>query len=109
MELINQHNLKKISKILSYKRYKKILVVSGAKSYFSSGSDKVINNLISQKHKLIFLKKKKSPDYFELKKLIKTIKEFKPQIIFSCGGGAVMDLSKIANALAFEKNIKKKN
>ena len=54
MELINQHNLKKISKILSYKRYKKILVVSGAKSYFSSGSDKVINNLISQKHKLIF-------------------------------------------------------
>ena len=108
MELTNQNNLKKISKILSYKRYKKILIVSGAKSFSSSGSDKVINKLISQKPKLLFLKKRKFPDYFELKKLIKTINKFRPQIIFSCGGGAVIDLSKIANSLAFEKNIKKK-
>ena len=71
MEYINKSNFDKIAKILSYKKYKKILVVSGAKSYYSTKSDKIIENFIKMKKTKLFLKKSKIPEYQELKKLIK--------------------------------------
>ena len=39
MEYIKKSNLNKIAKVLSLKKYEKILVVSGAKSYYSTKSD----------------------------------------------------------------------
>ena len=108
MEYINKSNFDKITRVLLRKKYEKILIVSGAKSYYSTKSDKIIKNLIKKKQFELFLKKSKIPEYYELKKLIKHIIKYKPDIILSCGGGAVLDLSKVANSLAFEKNIKKK-
>ena len=108
MEYIKKSNLNKIAKVLSLKKYEKILVVSGAKSYYSTKSDKIIKNLIKKKQNKLFLKKSKIPEYHELKKLIKDIVKYKPNLILSCGGGAVLDLSKVANSLAYEKSIKKK-
>ena len=95
MEYIKKSNLNKIAKVLSLKKYEKILVVSGAKSYYSTKSDEIIKNLIKKKQNKLFLKKSKIPEYHELKKLIKDIIKYKPNLILSCGGGAVLIYQKL--------------
>ena len=42
MEYKNKSNFDKITRVLLRKKYEKILIVSGAKSYYSTKSDKII-------------------------------------------------------------------
>lgn len=108
MELIDKYNLKELKRIILFKKYKKILIVAGSSSYFSSKAKVLIDKLTKEKITNLFLKKKKIPEYQELISLIKLINKFHPNLIIAIGGGAVLDLSKVANSLAFEQNIKKK-
>ncbi len=108
MELIRQSNYKVTKKIINYGKYQKILIIAGAKSFVKSRSQNLINSLIIKKKTKLFLRKKTLPEYKELKKLIVEIKRFKPDLLIAIGGGAVLDLAKVANSLTFEKNLKKK-
>jgi alcohol dehydrogenase len=107
MELIKKNNLKELKKIITFKKYEKILIVAGATSFFTSKVNIIIDKFTQNKKTLIFFKKKKLPEIEELQSLIDTIKNFNPNLIISIGGGAVLDLAKVANSLVFEKNIKK--
>ena len=107
MELIDKNNIKELKKIIVFKKYQKILIVAGSTSFFTSKANIIIDKITLEKKTLIFLKKKKIPEIDELTSLIKTIKNFNPDLIITIGGGAVLDLAKVANSLVFEKNIKK--
>ena len=71
---------------------------SGAKLFFEP--------LLKNRKFNFFYKLKSYPDINELKSLILEIKRKKPSLIIAIGGGAVMDLSKIANYLCNSKDLK---
>jgi len=107
MELIEKNNLKELKRIILFKKYQRILIVAGATSFYTSKVDIIIDKLTKEKNTHVFFKKKKMPEIDELMSLIETIKKFHPDLIITIGGGAVLDLAKIANTLVFEENIQK--
>ena len=108
MELIRKNNLVEFKKILKTDNYLRVLVVSGKNSYNKSGDKKILKEILKKKKVYFFFKKNKLPEFEELTSLIKFIKIKKPNLIISVGGGAVMDLTKIANVFVEIKNLKNK-
>ena len=108
MELIRKNNLVEFKKILKTDNYLRVLVVSGKNSYNKSGAKKILKEILKKKKVYFFFKKNKLPEFKELTSLIKFIKIKKPNLIISVGGGAVMDLTKIANVFVEIKNLKNK-
>tara|TARA_B100000795_G_scaffold269387_1_gene258612 strand:+ start:4983 stop:6113 length:1131 start_codon:yes stop_codon:yes gene_type:complete len=108
MELIRKNNLVEFKKILKTDNYLRVLVVSGKNSYNKSGAKKILKEILKKKKVYFFFKKNKLPEFEELTSLIKFIKIKKPNLIISVGGGAVMDLTKIANVFVEIKNLKNK-
>ena len=108
MELIRKNNLVEFKKLLKTDNYSRVLVVSGKHSYNKSGAKEIIKEILSKKKIYFFFKKKKLPEFEELTSLIKFIKIKKPNLIISIGGGAVMDLTKIANVFCETKSLKNK-
>jgi len=90
------------------KKFRNILIVTGKKSFNSSGFKKlkIYKNFKSIIN--IFLKKKEVPEINELKLLIKKINIFNPDLIIALGGGCVIDYAKLANGLHNIKDLKKK-
>ena len=80
-------------------RFKKIFILTGKKSFFVSGANKIITPLIKGKIYKIYFKKKLFPEINELKEIIDEIRKFNPDLIVAVGGGAVMDYAKSANCL----------
>ena len=66
--------------------WKKSFVTSGAEIFL-----KIINN----KETKLFYKNSELPILEELIKIIKDIKNFKPDLILAVGGGAVIDYAKL--------------
>ena len=105
MKFIKINNINNLKKIINKDHYTNILIVTGKNSFVKSGAQKIILNHLKKKKFKIFYKTLKIPDLRELKKLINLIKIFKPNLIISIGGGATLDLSKIANVLFELKNL----
>ncbi len=89
-----------------FKKYnnKKLLIITGKKSYYKSGAQDLIK-FIKTKNLEFYFKQSSIPELNELKEIIAIINKFKPDFIFSIGGGAVMDLGKTANFLWKANNI----
>lgn len=104
---------KDFKNLIKEKNIKKIFVLSGENSFIKTGAKKIFEHLINLKQNNIFLKKKKLPEFQELKEIINQINIFKPDIIIAIGGGCVMDLAKISSSLntsnSLESDILKSN
>ena len=96
-----------LKKLVNQKLFKKILVISGEKSYFASGANKLIKKTLKDKETYLLLKKNKYPEIKELKKIILYTRRIKPDLIIAVGGGSVIDYAKMANILNPEKNLTK--
>ena len=100
-------NLSSLKELLKKNNNKRILVISGKKSYYKSGANKIFFNLFKKfKHLNFYFKQSYFPEISELIKIIRRIKIFQPDIIISIGGGSVIDYAKIANTLYDCRNIK---
>jgi alcohol dehydrogenase class IV len=99
----NQLNL-----FIKKKKIKKIIIITGKKTFNSSGFKKL---KIYKNFKFItniLIKKEKIPEISELKFLINKINIIKPDLIIALGGGCVIDYAKLANGLFNIKNLEKK-
>lgn len=96
-------NYAKIKNYLLNKKFKNVFIISGKKSYFKSGANKIFESLLINKKIYKYFKKNLVPELTELKKIIKLIKKKKPDLILAVGGGTVIDYAKSANCL--EENI----
>ena len=99
-------NEKYLNQIIDKKKYKKIFIISGYKSFKYSGIKKVINFNNKKKKFFYFFKRFYLPNIDELLSLTISISKIKPDLIIAVGGGAVLDYAKIANIIDI-KNLKK--
>ena len=88
-----------IKNFINDKGFKKFFVLCGKKSFVTSGAEVFFKKIISDKEIKIFYKNSELPILEELIKIIKDIKNFKPDLILAVGGGAVIDYAKIANVV----------
>ena len=97
--------LNKIRKII---QKRKVFIITGQKSYYNSGANKIFDNLIDLKETTFYFKKSFYPEISELKKIIIKIKKFNPELVLAIGGGTVIDYAKIACCLSDANDIQEK-
>jgi alcohol dehydrogenase class IV len=97
--------LNKIKKII---QRRKVFIITGQKSYYNSGANKIFGNLIDLKKTTFYFKKSFYPEISELKKIIIKIKKFNPELVLAIGGGTVIDYAKIACCLSDTNDIQEK-
>ena len=97
--------IKDLNKIASPNKYKKIFVLTGKKSFFLSGANKIIDKFLSNRECSFYFKKSKIPQIEELKRIIIKINKFEPDLVLAIGGGAVLDYAKIANSFDNIQNL----
>jgi len=95
-----------IKKFLSDKNFMKIFILCGKKSFFTSGAEKFLKNLLINKEIKSFYKLSNFPVIDELIQIILDVRKFKPDLILAIGGGAIIDYAKIANLVEFKDNLK---
>jgi alcohol dehydrogenase class IV len=101
-------NTLSIKNFILKNKINKILIISGQNSFYKTGADKLFLEILKKNQIFLYLKKKKLPEYTELKKIIEVKQKFNPDLIIAIGGGCVMDLAKISSVFKLEKNFKEK-
>ncbi len=96
-----------IKKFVSEKNFKKIFILCGKKSFVSSGAENLFKDLVINKEIKFFYKKFELPILEELIEIIKSIRNFEPNLILAIGGGAIIDYAKIANCVEARDDLKK--
>ena len=97
-----------LKELISRKSIKKVLLISGRKSFYKTGANKIFLNILKKKFFNIYLKKSSLPQFDELKDIIKIKDKFNPDLIIAVGGGCVMDLAKITSVFVGTKNLKER-
>ena len=92
------NNLKRyLEKILSSKKIRSIMFLSGKNSFFKTGANNFFKKIFNDKAKYYYFKKSYLPEYRELKEIVFFKDKVKPDIIIAIGGGCVLDYAKIAS------------
>ena len=98
---------KKLIFFLNKKKFKRIFVLSGTKSYIFSGAKKTLDPILKKKETYYYYKKSSFPRFKELINIIKKIDKFNPDLFFAIGGGSVIDYAKLANTHVYSIKLKK--
>ena len=96
---------KELRTFFKIEKFNKIFVICGEKSFNQSGAKKLLEELINDNQTKYFYKKFTYPDLSELKEIIKSLREFSPDLIIAIGGGSVLDYAKIANSLTMNDDL----
>jgi len=90
----------KISSFIKENNSKKILLVTGKKSFFQSGCKKIINKINDNIDFIMFSDFSENPKIKDLKKGIALFNDKKCDSLIAIGGGSVMDMGKLISLLS---------
>ncbi|MDC3125920.1 iron-containing alcohol dehydrogenase [Candidatus Pelagibacter sp.] len=93
------NSLDDIEKFIGDKSFKKIFILSGKKSFVTSGAENFFKKIIKDRNIKFFYKQSEVPVLDELIKIIKEIRNYKPDLLLAVGGGTVIDYAKISNVV----------
>jgi len=96
-----------IKKFLNDNSFRKIFILCGKNSFLTSGAKKFIEETLVEKKTKFLYKNSNIPILEELVKIIKDIRQFKPDLILAIGGGTIIDYAKIANLVEIKNDLKK--
>tara|TARA_B100002003_G_scaffold170170_1_gene158093 strand:- start:147 stop:1262 length:1116 start_codon:yes stop_codon:yes gene_type:complete len=96
-----------LENFLKNKKFKKIFILCGKKSYVASGAKKILSRYLKNKITKHYFKHLPYPEISELKKIIISLRKFSPNLIIAVGGGSVLDYAKMANTLEITENLDK--
>lgn len=94
-----------MSEIFKTKKYKKIFILSGEKSFKFSKAKFFFKRIFEEKLTKVFYKKFKNPKISELNVILKSINSFNPDLIFAIGGGSVIDYAKLTSNIIGRKKV----
>jgi len=94
---------KKIYNILDKFSPQKIFLVTGKKSYISSGAEKILSEFIKEYEHIRFFDFEINPKIKDIKKGINLFNREKCNCVIGIGGGSVMDMAKSISLLATQK------
>lgn len=97
--------IKDFKKFIHDKSFKKIFLLCGKKSFLNSGAKIILNEFATNKKLRYFYKELELPTLEELTEIIKSIRDFKPDLILAIGGGTIIDYAKIANVVDIQPNL----
>ena len=90
--------LKNLGKIVESYDRKKILIVSGKKSFASSGAEEIVKKQLSNYELHYFSDFQVNPDYQDAQRGARFAANNKIDLIVSIGGGSVLDMGKLIKA-----------
>ena len=96
-----------LTKFLKEKKFEKIFILCGKKSYVMSGAKRMLNRCLRNKITKYYYKCSSYPEIFELKRIILCLRKFSPDLMIAVGGGSVLDYAKMANVLEITDNLDK--
>ena len=105
-EFIGKGSLNKIKCIVNEIKPKKILLITGKKSFLSSGASNKINSLLRNFNIIIFNDFQSNPKIEDVKCGIGLFKSYNPDLIIAIGGGSAIDMAKMINILSVQKDSK---
>ena len=110
-----QSNVENLEQLIEDNKIERIFLVTGKNSYEISGAKKFIEQLGGRAVFIRFCDFENNPNLKDAKTGIKNLLSFNPDAILAIGGGSVIDMAKIINALykeeekEFKKIISKNN
>jgi hypothetical protein len=104
----NKHLINLI-KTLTKKKYQRIFIITGRKSYIKSKANFFFSKLLKKKNYFVFYKKKIFTEIKELNCILDKLEKFKPDLILGVGGGVVIDYAKLSRFFYLRNEIKKKD
>jgi len=106
---LGYNSLDNISQILAKHKPKKILLVTGKKSFNDSGADKKLLPHLKDYETILFNEFTTNPKIEDVIKGIEKINDDNPDFVISIGGGSVIDMGKQINVLSAQSSFSKKN
>ena len=75
-----------LANFLRNKKFEKIFILCGKKSYTNSGAKKILNKYLKNKITKHYFKCSPYPEISELKNIIFSLRKFSPNLIVAVGG-----------------------
>lgn len=90
----------KLSELLVKKKVRKILLVTGKKSFAKSGAQKIFDKQLRDFETIVFADFTTNPQYEDVLRGIELLNKENPDIVIACGGGSVIDMAKLMSVLS---------
>ena len=99
-EYFGEDSLRQLIYIAHEHKAKKVLVVTGKKSFILSGAKAYLSDLFKDLEVVRFSDFEVNPQLEDVWGGIKILRDFEPQLIVAIGGGSVIDMAKLVNCFA---------
>lgn len=103
-EYIGVGTLEKIKEIFEVENVRKVLLVTGNKSFELSGARKFFDKLSSSLEINYFTDFTSNPKIEDVYKGMQLYREIKPDIVVAVGGGSVIDMAKLVGGLSVQSD-----
>ena len=98
-EYFGEDSLRQLVNIAHSHKAKKVLVVTGKKSFILSGAKAYLSDLFKDLEVVTFSDFEVNPRLDDVRGGIKILRDYEPQLIVAIGGGSVLDMAKLVNCL----------
>lgn len=97
--LQGQGSLDRLSDLMNEGDFKRILLITGRRSFSENpGKKRLLASLAGREYK-IFNDFRINPKYEDVLKGVEVFQEYRPDLLIAVGGGTVIDMAKLVNAL----------